>query len=164
MMLLKKIIGLLNKIFWMKSAILLKCAGASIGDSVKRNSWVLNQSILSNLKIWNNVWFGAWNIVNALNGIEIGNDVVISDYCCFVSTDHESKDLWIPIINQGYTIGEDQKIIISDWVWVGFNVVVTKWVKVGKNAIIWAGSVVTRNVPENAIAVWVPAKVIWFRS
>lgn len=46
MMLLKKIIGLLNKIFWMKITILLKCVGASIGDSVKRNSWVLNQSIV----------------------------------------------------------------------------------------------------------------------
>lgn len=30
----------------MKSTILLKCAVASIGDSVKRNSWVLNQSIV----------------------------------------------------------------------------------------------------------------------
>lgn len=65
-------------------------------------------------------------IINALNGIEIGNDVVISDYCCFVSTDHELKDLWIPMINQGYTIGEYQKNITSDWVWIRFNVLLSE--------------------------------------
>ena len=52
---------------------------------------------------------------------------------------------------------------IGNDVWIGANVTVLKGVKIGNGAIIGAGSVVTKNIPDYAIAVGSPAKVIKYR-
>jgi len=43
--------------------------------------------------------------------------------------------------------------------WLGVGVVVLDGVKIGEGAVVGAGSVVTRDVPDNAIAVGIPARV-----
>ena len=53
---------------------------------------------------------------------------------------------------------------IEDKVWIGANVTVLKGVTIGKNAVIGAGSVVTKSIPENAIAIGAPAKVIRYKE
>lgn len=45
-------------------------------------------------------------------------------------------------------------------VWLGANVTVLPGVTIGDGAIIAAGAVVTKDIPENMIAVGVPAKVM----
>jgi acetyltransferase-like isoleucine patch superfamily enzyme len=45
-------------------------------------------------------------------------------------------------------------------VWMGVNVTILAGVTVGENAIIGAGSVVTKDVPDNAVVVGNPARVI----
>lgn len=50
-------------------------------------------------------------------------------------------------------------ITIEDNVWIGANVVVLPGVKIGKNSVIGAGSVVTKDIPENVIAFGSPCKV-----
>ena len=44
--------------------------------------------------------------------------------------------------------------------WLGENIAVLSGVTIGKNSIIGANSVVSKNIPENCIAVGNPAKVI----
>ena len=51
-------------------------------------------------------------------------------------------------------------IHIGKNVWIGSNSTVLSGVTVGDNAVIGAGSVVTRDIPENMIAVGSPARVI----
>jgi acetyltransferase-like isoleucine patch superfamily enzyme len=51
-------------------------------------------------------------------------------------------------------------IVIEDDVWIGFGVIVLDGVKIGKGAVLGAGSVVTRDIPDNTVAVGVPAKTI----
>jgi acetyltransferase-like isoleucine patch superfamily enzyme len=53
-------------------------------------------------------------------------------------------------------------IVIKSRVWLGANVTVTPGVTIGENAIVGAGSVVTKDVPDNAIVAGVPAKIIRF--
>ena len=53
----------------------------------------------------------------------------------------------------------DSPIIGRD-VWLGANVTVLPGVTIGDGAIIAAGAVVTKDVPANAVAAGVPAKVI----
>jgi acetyltransferase-like isoleucine patch superfamily enzyme len=55
-------------------------------------------------------------------------------------------------------------ILISDDAWLGFGVIVLDGVKIGKGAVVGAGSVVTHNVPDWAIAVGVPARVVKMRD
>lgn len=49
---------------------------------------------------------------------------------------------------------------IEDDVWIGANVVILPGVTIGKNSVIGAGSVVTKNIPENVVAVGNPCRVL----
>ncbi|TFD93261.1 sugar O-acetyltransferase [Cryobacterium lactosi] len=51
-------------------------------------------------------------------------------------------------------------IVLGDNVWLGGGVIVLPGVSIGDNSVIGAGSVVTRDVPANVIAVGNPARVI----
>ncbi|HKI76052.1 MAG TPA: acyltransferase, partial [Candidatus Bathyarchaeia archaeon] len=46
---------------------------------------------------------------------------------------------------------------------IGAGSTINPGVRIGKNALIGSGSVVTKNIPDNAIAIGVPAKVVGFR-
>jgi maltose O-acetyltransferase len=56
--------------------------------------------------------------------------------------------------------GESREIIIEDDVWIGAKATILKGVKIGQGAVVAVGSVVTKDIPANAIAAGVPAKVI----
>lgn len=51
-------------------------------------------------------------------------------------------------------------VIIEDDVMIGANCVILEGVKVGKGAVVAAGSVVTKDVPENCVVAGIPAKVV----
>jgi acetyltransferase-like isoleucine patch superfamily enzyme len=54
--------------------------------------------------------------------------------------------------------------VVGSNVWVGYGACVLRGVQVGDNAIVGTNSVVTRNVPANAVVGGVPAKVIRMRE
>jgi maltose O-acetyltransferase len=51
-------------------------------------------------------------------------------------------------------------IIIGDNVWLGGGVIVCPGVTIGANTVVGAGSVVTRDLPANVLAVGTPARVV----
>lgn len=53
-----------------------------------------------------------------------------------------------------------EPVTIGNSVWLGGNVTVLPGVTIGDNCVIGAGSVVTRNIPSNSLAVGNPARVI----
>ena len=65
-------------------------------------------------------------------------------------------------ISQFDNIGTNHKTpaIIGDNVYIGPHVCLVEDVKIGNNATIGAGAIVTRDIPENATAAGVPAKVL----
>ncbi|GMQ55645.1 sugar O-acetyltransferase [Vallitalea sediminicola] len=60
--------------------------------------------------------------------------------------------------NSGYEYGIG--VTIGDNVWIGGNVVINPGVNIGNNVVIGSGSVVTKDIPDNMIAVGNPCKVI----
>lgn len=55
-------------------------------------------------------------------------------------------------------------VIVEDNVMIGANAVVLEGCRIGKNAVVAAGAVVTHDIPENAVAAGVPAKIIKYRD
>lgn len=53
-----------------------------------------------------------------------------------------------------------EPIVLEDNVWLGGGVIVCPGVRIGTNSVIGAGSVVTRDIPANVVAVGNPARVI----
>jgi maltose O-acetyltransferase len=51
-------------------------------------------------------------------------------------------------------------IKIGNNVWLGGGVIVLPGVSIGENTIVGAGAVVTKNLPENVVAVGNPARII----
>jgi len=60
--------------------------------------------------------------------------------------------------NSGYEYGID--ITIGDNVWIGGNTCIMPGVTIGNNVVIGAGSVVTKDLPDNVIAVGAPCRII----
>lgn len=60
--------------------------------------------------------------------------------------------------NSGYEYGIP--VVIGDNVWIGGSCVILPGVKIGNNAVIGAGSVVTKDIPDNVCAAGNPCKVI----
>ena len=58
----------------------------------------------------------------------------------------------------------EEEIIIEDDAWIGFNAIITKGVRIGKGAIVGAGTIITEDVPDFAIVVGNPAKIIKYTT
>jgi acetyltransferase-like isoleucine patch superfamily enzyme len=93
--------------------------------------------------------------------IQIGAFVEIAPNCAFYPYDHGFKPDE-PIRNQ--PLQTKGGIIIGDEAWLGYGVIVLDGVKIGRGAVVAAGAVVTKDIPDGAIAGGVPARVIKMRS
>jgi len=99
--------------------------------------------------------------IGCINRIEIGNNVLGASRIYI--TDHyhgriEPGDLELPPTQRPlYSKGA---VIIEDNVWIGENVTILPGVTIGRNAIIGANTVVNRDVPANAVAAGVPARIV----
>ena len=54
----------------------------------------------------------------------------------------------------------NKDVHIGNNVWIGGGVIIVPGVKIGDNSVIGAGSVVTKNIPSNVVAVGNPCKVL----
>lgn len=85
--------------------------------------------------------------------IIIGNNCVITYGCVLVS--HDMSAMHINPEDDGAG-----SIIIGDNVYIGVNSVILRNVTIGNNSVIGAGSIVTKDIPPNVVAVGNPARVI----
>jgi acetyltransferase-like isoleucine patch superfamily enzyme len=106
-----------------------------------------------NIHLGKNVFINAGCKFQDQGGIYIGDDALIGHNAVLATLNHnpdpEKRANLIP-----------SPIHIGNKVWLGANVTVLPGVSIGDGSIIAAGSVVTKDVPENSVAAGNPAKVI----
>lgn len=90
--------------------------------------------------------------------IKIGNNVRITHGVRFITHD---GGVWV--IRNKYGLKNADifgNIVIKDNVHIGMGVTIMPGVTIGNNVVIGCGAVVTKDIPDNSIAVGVPARVI----
>ena len=90
--------------------------------------------------------------VQARNHIRVHSSVLLGPRVSLVSTNHDPKNL------DKFLDTRSPSIIIQKNVWVGANAIILPNVEIGENAIVAAGSIVTRDVPDNTTVAGIPAK------
>ena len=89
--------------------------------------------------------------VDCFDSITIGHDVAIAKGVTIRDCDgHHINPL----------LSTSNPISIGDHVWIGTNSIILKGVHIGNGAVVAAGSVVTKDVPTNALVGGVPARII----
>jgi len=99
--------------------------------------------------------------ISAYQRVRIGNECVIADRAMFIDFDHGVVEIERPIRRQGIY---KRDVIVGSNVWIGYGACVLRGVSVGDNAIVGTNSVVTKDVPANAVVAGIPARVIRMRE
>ena len=106
-----------------------------------------------NIKIGKNVFINACCRFQDQGGIEIGDGSLIGHNTTIATLNHDfNPDKRANLHPSHVKIGKN--------VWIGSDSTILPGVEIGDGAVIGAGSVVTKNVPANSIAVGSPARVI----
>jgi|APSaa5957512535_1039671.scaffolds.fasta_scaffold72907_2 acetyltransferase-like isoleucine patch superfamily enzyme len=112
------------------------------------------------IKIGENTTIGYYSMLFSSFRIEIGADCMISPFAYLVDANHGIiKD---KLINQQKL--EAKPIRIHDDVWVGTGVKILAGAEIGRGAVISANAVVSGEIPENAIVVGNPGRVMSYRT
>lgn len=108
--------------------------------------------------IGNNFYMNAG--CHILGEITIGDDVMIGPKTVIWGRNHGILK-GSPMKEQPH---DKSSIIIGNDVWIGANTTILKGVNIGNGAVVGAGSVVTKDIPEYAIVVGNPAKILKYRK
>ena len=124
------------------------------GNNLGEDSFVaapINGSCISSMKIGKHVFINSNLLAMARGGITIEDEVQIAANVQLISNNHDEYD------RQVLTC---KPVRIKKGAWIGAGASILPGVCVGKHAIVGAGSVVTKDVPDYAVSVGNPAKVI----
>jgi acetyltransferase-like isoleucine patch superfamily enzyme len=99
--------------------------------------------------------------ISAYQRVRIGEQCVIADRAMFIDFDHGVVEVERPIRLQGIY---KRDVEVGNNVWIGYGACILRGVSVGDNSVIGTNSVVTKDVPANAIVGGVPARIIRMRE
>ncbi len=137
--------------------------GICIGDGVviSRNTIISCKG--GSIDIEDNSNISANCMLISESRLSVGKNVLIAGMCYIIAGgNHGIERIDIPIISQPMT--QKGGIIIGDNCWLGANVTVLDGVTIGRDTVVGAGAVVTESLPEYAIAVGAPARVVRLRK
>lgn len=133
-----------------------------IGDFVQigRNTQLKTRA--GSIFIGNHANIGSDCRIDSTAQVHIGQHALIAGGCYIGGVNHRYDRLDIPIAQQ--PLAPKGGVYIGDDVWLGAHVIVMDGVKIGNGAVIGAGAVVTKDIPEYAIAMGIPAQVKGYRK
>ena len=77
--------------------------------------------------------------------------------------DFKERRFYFPGVQPREVKKVNKRITIGNDVWLGENVIITNGANIGNGVIAGAGAVITKDVPDYAVVVGVPAKIIRYR-
>lgn len=108
----------------------------SFGTEINKGS-----NVMQNVVLTNDIYIGCGVIINQITSI--GHDVKIHDFCEICPN-----------------VSISGNCEIGEFSFIGTGAIILPKVKIGKNVVVGAGSVVSKDLPDNCTAVGIPAKII----
>ena len=99
--------------------------------------------------------------ISAFQHVSVGRECILADRVMLIDFDHGVVDVEQPIRVQGIY---KRDVRVGNNVWVGYGACFLRGVTVGDNRIVGTSSVVTRDIPDDAVAGGVPARVLRMRD
>lgn len=97
-------------------------------------------------------------VLSSAAGISLGRRVLFARHVYVADHRHAFADGERAVIDQG--IEQVMPVTIGDGAWLGENVVVGPGVTIGRGAVVGANAVVLDDVPDRAVAVGAPARIV----
>ena len=126
--------------------------------SAGKNPWIESPFYCDygyNISVGDNFYANHNVIILDVNKVTIGNNVLIAPNVGIYTAAHP---LDCELRREGIEFAKP--ITIGNDVWIGGNVVILPGVTIGDNTIIGAGSVVTKDIPANVVAVGNPCRIV----
>jgi len=99
--------------------------------------------------------------ISAFQHVSVGRECILADRVMLIDFDHGVVDAERPIRAQGIY---KRDVRVGNNVWVGYAACFLRGVTVGDNCIVGTSAVVTRDLPDDAVAGGVPARVLRMRD
>jgi len=140
----------------------------AIGDRCRIEGLLVTEIATSRLTIGKSSLVGSRSIVDCVETITIGDDVLISYDCIIADADNHSLDAkrrvgdlerWRKGTHDWSDV-QKGPITIGNGAWIGARAIILRGVTIGDGAIVGMGSVVTKDVAANTIVVGNPARVV----
>ncbi len=119
-------------------------------DDIGMTKWGWMCQYHEHLRLEQNTDIGAFTYINAKYGVEIEEDVQIGSHCSIYS--------WSTIDDK------KGKVTIRKKARIGSHSVVMPSVTIGQDALVGAFSFVTEDIPDNAVALGIPAKIVKYQG
>jgi acetyltransferase-like isoleucine patch superfamily enzyme len=131
----------------------------SVGDDVYvgAGSW-LQALGTGELRLGDGTSIAGGCVLSAARSIRVGRKVLIARNVYVADHSHAFADTTRAVLDQG--IDRIAQVEIGDGAWLGENVVVGPGVRIGRGAVVGANAVVLDDVPDHAVAVGAPARVV----
>lgn len=106
---------------------------------------------LQKVKVGNNVIIMNGSLMMASGGVTIEDDTMIAANARLISNNHDLDKR---------SVITCKPILIKRNCWIGAGATILRGVTIGENSVVGAGSVVTKDVPDNVVVAGNPAKII----
>src|ERR687888_1090053 len=98
--------------------------------------------------------------ISSFQHVSIGRECIVADRVMLIDFDHGVVETERPIRLQGIY---KRDVRVGSNCWIGYGACILRGATVGDNAIIGSNSVVTKDVPDNAVVAGAPARLLRMR-
>jgi acetyltransferase-like isoleucine patch superfamily enzyme len=98
--------------------------------------------------------------ISSFQHVSIGRECIVADRVMLIDFDHGVVEVERPVREQGIY---KRDVRVGHNVWMGYGACVLRGVTIGDNAIVGTSTVVTKDVPDNAVVAGIPARVLRMR-
>jgi acetyltransferase-like isoleucine patch superfamily enzyme len=99
--------------------------------------------------------------ISSFQHVSIGRECILADRVMLIDFDHGVTEVERPIRLQGIY---KRDVDVGHNCWIGYGASILRGVQVGDNCIVGTSSVVTHDVPDNAVVGGVPARLLRMRD